>query len=141
MSSRTSGRSAGPKVVLDTNVIVAAALSPNGAPAVLFEMVLTGTIQAYATTGMLAELHRILAVLLPDRQEELLNQYTANVTIVRPETHQQVCRDPDDDMFLDCAIAADAHLIVSGDDDLLAIGEYQGIPILTVREFLERFGN
>ena len=47
--------------------------------------------------------------------------------------------DPDDDIFLRCAIAAQASCVVSGDHHLLDLEEHAGIPILDVREFLDRF--
>jgi len=49
-----------------------------------------------------------------------------------------VVADPDDDIFLRCAVVADAAYVVSGDHHLLALGEYAGIPILTIRDFLTR---
>lgn len=48
-----------------------------------------------------------------------------------------VCRDPNDDMVIECAVQARASLIISGDKDLLAVERYQGIRILTARAFLE----
>jgi putative PIN family toxin of toxin-antitoxin system len=48
----------------------------------------------------------------------------------------RVCRDPNDDMILECAVAAGAQVIVSGDKDLLAMGSYRGIRIVTPAEFL-----
>jgi putative PIN family toxin of toxin-antitoxin system len=50
-----------------------------------------------------------------------------------------ICRDPNDDMVLECAALANADVIVSGDKDLLAVGEYEGIRILTPRAFLDEF--
>jgi putative PIN family toxin of toxin-antitoxin system len=49
-----------------------------------------------------------------------------------------VCRDPDDDAVLACALAAKAGLIVSGDKDLLALGHFQRIPIVTAAQALAR---
>lgn len=48
-------------------------------------------------------------------------------------------RDPNDNMIIATAIAANAEVIVTGDRDLLVLQEYRGIPILTAREFLERY--
>ena len=45
-----------------------------------------------------------------------------------------VCRDPDDDLILAAALAAEANLLVTGNQDLLVIKEFEGIPILTPRE-------
>lgn len=44
---------------------------------------------------------------------------------------------PSDDKFLECALAARAEAIISGDRHLLALGEFRGIPILTPAEWLE----
>ena len=46
------------------------------------------------------------------------------------------CRDPDDDMYLELALAADAEMIVSGDADLLVLSPWRGIPILTASGYL-----
>lgn len=47
-----------------------------------------------------------------------------------------VCRDPSDDSLLGCAAAGDANYLVTGDGNLLAVGRYGGVTILTAREFL-----
>ena len=52
-----------------------------------------------------------------------------------------VCRDADDDHVLACAVAAHADLIISGDDDLLALGVFENIPIMTVSGAFERIVN
>ena len=49
-----------------------------------------------------------------------------------------VCRDPKDDMVLECAAKSEAALILSGDLDLLSLKHYKGILILTAREYLSR---
>ena len=48
-----------------------------------------------------------------------------------------VCRDPSDDMVFECAVLAKAAVIVSGDKDLLAVRTYEGIRVMTPREFLQ----
>ena len=47
-----------------------------------------------------------------------------------------ITRDPSDNMFLTCAVEGRADYIVSGDQDLLTVQSYQGIPIVTAAEFL-----
>jgi predicted nucleic acid-binding protein len=49
-----------------------------------------------------------------------------------------VLADPEDDVFVSCALNAGATYLVSGDQHLLELGQYAGVKILTVREFLER---
>jgi predicted nucleic acid-binding protein len=48
-----------------------------------------------------------------------------------------VCRDPDDDRILECALAASAEVIVTGDRDLLDLGAFRDTPIMTPRQFLD----
>ena len=49
----------------------------------------------------------------------------------------KVCRDPHDDMFLECAALAKADLLVAGDKDLLTLGAYEGTRILTPSAYLK----
>lgn len=49
----------------------------------------------------------------------------------------RVCRDPKDNMFLECAVLAGANVVVSGDKDLLSLGNYGGTRIVTPLEYLE----
>ena len=51
----------------------------------------------------------------------------------------KVCRDPDDDKFINCAIDAKAIYIVSGDNDLLTLKNFDGIEIVTAREFYDKY--
>ena len=48
-----------------------------------------------------------------------------------------ICRDPGDDIFLACAAAAGADAVVTGDQDLLALGSFRNIPVLPVSNFLK----
>ena len=51
----------------------------------------------------------------------------------------QVCRDPDDDKFIECAVDAQCIYIVSGDKDLLTVNRYNGIKIVTVADFFNKY--
>ena len=55
-----------------------------------------------------------------------------------PETIPRMCRDPDDDWVIACAVVGRADTIVSGDRDLLDLERVGGIPILSARQFLLR---
>ncbi|MBK7004702.1 MAG: putative toxin-antitoxin system toxin component, PIN family [Burkholderiales bacterium] len=55
-----------------------------------------------------------------------------------PPLAQPVCRDKDDDAVLALALAAQADMIVSGDDDLLSINLFEGIPILSPAQALHK---
>ena len=51
---------------------------------------------------------------------------------------RRASRDPDDDKFISCAVDGKCFYIVSGDNDLLSVGNYGNIEILTVADFLRR---
>jgi putative PIN family toxin of toxin-antitoxin system len=62
------------------------------------------------------------------------------VNIISKHRVTGVCRDPYDDMYLECAIAAGADYIISGDRDLLDLKEYGGVKIVSAREYLDIVG-
>lgn len=73
-----------------------------------------------------------------DRLVELLRQ----APVAFPTEQVSVCRDPDDDKFLEAALAAQAQylILVTGDKDLRDIGEYKGVKIRFPQEFLAELG-
>jgi putative PIN family toxin of toxin-antitoxin system len=135
-----------PRVVLDTNVYVSGTILSRGMP---FEVLDAWRRQAYilvTSQAIMAEIERVLRYpRIRDRYAvaesditRLLQSLRADALIVPgryPITG--VCADPDDDKFLACALEARADCIVTGDPDLLTLGEHQGIAILKPREFLE----
>ena len=69
--------------------------------------------------------------------EESLGMYLQDVIWVAiPGTLHGACRDAKDDMVVECAVNAGAHLIVSGDKDLLTLGSYQGIRVVAARDYV-----
>lgn len=68
----------------------------------------------------------------------MLPDYIAAIELVEPTELPRIVRDPDDDHVLACALAAQADLIVSGDKDLLVLGAYQNIPIVSAAEAMRR---
>ncbi|MCH7661097.1 MAG: putative toxin-antitoxin system toxin component, PIN family, partial [Euryarchaeota archaeon] len=76
------------------------------------------------------------------RREEFVQEYHEVATLVEPEEELQVIdADSDDDVFLECAVEADADYIISGDTHLTDLGSFRGIEILRPAEFLERLAN
>ena len=57
--------------------------------------------------------------------------------IIPAQSQVHVCRDPDDDKFVSCAIDGQCYYIVSGDKDLLTLKEYSDVKIVTVSVFFE----
>lgn len=125
------------KVVLDANVVVAA-LATRGACAELFARVLA--VHQYGIDDNLqGEVVHVLRdkFRLPDvrlAEVEALLESTA-IRVVAPALDQPACRDPDDDRVLALASAFAADVLVTGDEDLLVLHPWRGIPIVRPRDF------
>ena len=134
------------RVVIDTSVMISALLW-RGLPHNLIELAEADLIKLCATREMLIELQEVLQ--RPKFAPRIRKLHTTvkelmNGIITLAELYPQVPplkvvkEDPDDDMFIACALAAEAHYIISGDHHLLKLKEFSGIPIVTVKEFLEQ---
>jgi len=72
-----------------------------------------------------------------DQVAESLADYLGFLQVIQiPKALTAVCRDPDDNMVLECALEGHAQYIVSGDKDLLELKEFRGIRIVRAAEFL-----
>jgi putative PIN family toxin of toxin-antitoxin system len=137
------------RVILDTSTLVSAALRIGSVPyQALLEAL--GSWDLCASVETLAELEQVLGrekfdryldrasrrefVALICRNIHLFAVQNADVMAVDPP-----CRDPRDNQFLALALAAEADIVVSSDEDLLVLHPWRGIPVVTPVEFLSRF--
>lgn len=106
------------RLVLDTNILVSAALKPDGLQRTVFLLAIAKPARLYVTAAILAEYREVLA--RPElsirrglRQQllQLVKNHAQLVSAVRPV---QVAQDPGDDNFLECADAARADYLVTG---------------------------
>ena len=133
-----------PRLVLDTNVVVAGLLW-QGPPRRLLDLILSEAAELYSSPVLLYELTHTLAYPKFTARiarsgttiAALVAHYTALISQISPTTVPHVSRDPDDDHVIACALAANAKIIVSGDHDLLDISVYQDIRIVHARQALE----
>lgn len=130
-------------VVVDTNVFISGAFF-FGPPHDILLACETGVLRLVLSSDILAEYRRVGLGFLHTRSdvdfEILLNMHHAKAVVVDASAlGQPVCRDPDDDKFLACAIAGNTKIVVSGDKDLLATSGYAGITVLTPRDFVDRY--
>ena len=127
-------------VVFDTNVWVSAMHFEKRQGPPFLSLKLARKRDVIATCYELQEeIHRILVEKFGwDRSaaRARLNFLLAKSVQVSITGRLHVCRDPNDDMVLECAVAAGAQCIVSGDKDLLALDPYNGIRIVSPAEFL-----
>lgn len=131
------------KAVLDTNVLISSVIA-TGVP---HEVVVKGFSGEYGIIVSVATLTEFRETLLkyPDRfgmeedevQEEVETiRYFAE--FVEPDENiSAVEADPDDDTFLEAAVAGNVDYLVSGDRHLLDLGSFRGIEIVTPRTFYE----
>ncbi len=137
------------RIVLDTNVVMSALLWRGNPYQLLQAIRQRSNLQMYSSAALLEELGDVLTRpsatkrlgAIGQRASTLLLDYSYAVQLIEPAPlAQPVCRDPDDDEVLALAVAAQADLIVSGDQDLLVIGQFEGIAIVTARDALGRLG-
>jgi len=127
------------RVLFDTNVLLAAFLT-DGICAKLLTRARKRRFDLFLCPCILNEFKRIISKKSKAGREEtaaavaLLHE--AVQTMVEPDIAvHDVCRDPDDDHVLACARAAAVHYLVTGDADLLVLGEFEGIRIVSPRDF------
>ncbi len=127
------------KAVFDTNVLVAAFIS-EGICAKLLARARKKQFQLVTCPFVLREFERVLKKKFKattDEVNEALDLIAEAVQIEAAPVKNApgVCRDPDDDNVLACALAADADYIVTGDDDLLVLVNHGETRILAPRDF------
>lgn len=127
------------KVVFDTNVLIAAFLTE-------------GICSKILRRGRKRQFHLITCpFILQEFENVLINKFSATKKesqralkivseAVKAVMHPTagvigVCRDPDDDAILSCALAAGADYLVTGDADLLELRNFKGIMIIAPRDF------
>lgn len=134
------------RAVLDTNVIVSALIRPQGPPGKVLEHLLRGAFALVLSPALAEELRRTLRRprvrehhgLSHDAIELLVAQLEALADPVEGKLELKVAlRDPDDVMVLVAAAEGRASHVVTGDADLLAVREHEGIAIVTPRAFLD----
>lgn len=136
------------RVVLDTNIVVSSVLSKAGIPArvmdawreMRFALVISPATVAEVRAALNYPRIRNKYAITDGEIDGLTELFELHALWVEGETDVSgsLLADDKDQMFLAAAVEAKVDLIVSGDHHLLELGTYAGIPIITVRQFLER---
>jgi putative PIN family toxin of toxin-antitoxin system len=137
------------RVVLDTNVLVSAILTPAGPPARILQLALEGRLRITLSAGIIKEINlvfqysKLKKVMKKQRLsyrivEEVILKIL-KVASITPGTMliQEVSRDPADNLILSCAAEGQADFIISGDKDLTELVSYEGISIVDPASFLQ----
>ena len=128
------------KVVFDTNILVSALVFPGGRGEAALRRIVEEQDQLVISKPIIDELLGILGRKFARDAEELAHAavFLSELgTTVKPRQRLRVVKDGPDNRILECAIAGRADAIVTGDKALLGLREYQGVRILSLRDYLE----
>lgn len=130
------------RIVIDTNVLISGVFF-GGAPRRVLDAVIDCEVSAFASLEIVDEYQEIVEEMVRRKQghinRSLLAPLLRKITIIVSEKKADLCRDPDDNKFLDCARDSKALYIVSGDKDLLVLEHYENTDIITAKEFCEKY--
>ncbi|MEP6916794.1 MAG: putative toxin-antitoxin system toxin component, PIN family [Acidobacteriota bacterium] len=130
------------RVTLDSYIDLSG-LVFGGKPKRILEMAIEGSIEVATSDPIIAEVRRHLLSKFgwsEERAADAIASIAEFATHVTPsETLNAVPRDPDDNRVLECAVAADSEVVVTGDLDLLNLGSFRGMRIAKPAGFLAEF--
>ncbi len=131
------------KIVLDTNVFISGVFF-SGPPSEILKAWRDSKFQIELSKEILFEYQRVAEELSskfpPINIEEIIELLMIHGEIFETnDLSVKICEDPDDNKFIECAIAASTKIIVSGDKHLLKISGFKGISVLKPRDFLDKY--
>jgi uncharacterized protein len=132
------------RVVFDSNVYVSALAIPGGVARQALDAAMEGGFQLALSRPILAEVLGVLARKFARDPEEVSRAalfLSSLAELVAPTRRVQVLADEPDNRVLECAFAAGADLIVTGDREMLSLGAWEGIEVLSLRQFVDRLGS
>ena len=132
------------RVLLDTNQLVSSLLSARGLQRGLIDAWRRRDFILMLAPGQIEEVGEVLSrpkiakkyVISAEDREMFLNLLRSDAIPLPSKPRPHICRDPDDDFLLGCAAAGGVNYLISGDRDLLSLGSFQGVVLLTAREYL-----
>ena len=130
------------RVVVDTNVFISSFLG--GYPKRVIDLWKTGKVTLCLTNAIIDEYIGVLKRMEFIRNEDIkallfLFKEQFNCVFSASVSPLSVCSDPDDDKFIEAAVALDAEVIISGDDHLKSMKKYMDIRIMPPKDFVKRF--
>jgi uncharacterized protein len=134
---------AGERVIADTNVLVSRFILPESISAKAIRLVELDSTLLFSDATMM-ELADVMArsrfnrYLSRENRERFVLELCSIVEFVPIIQTVRECRDPDDDRILEVALNGRADIIITGDEDLLALSPWPGIAILTPAQYLSQ---
>lgn len=129
------------KIVIDTNVVISGIFF-GGEPNRLLQHAINNELEVFVSKEIVDEYKEVVARIAekyPNRPKKFpLDIFVSSCRNVEPKKIISVCRDKDDNKFIECAYEAKCLYIVSGDNDLLSLENYADIKIVPVADFLHK---
>ena len=130
------------RIVVDTNVIISG-LFFGGNPSKVLMAIVDSKVNALATKEIINEYINVIERMMANKTKSFelatLDTLFTSFELIDRKTVLELSRDPDDNKFIECAIDGNAMYIVSGDNDLLVLKQYNDIKIITVNDFCDIF--
>jgi putative PIN family toxin of toxin-antitoxin system len=127
------------RLVIDTNIVVSAALKPEGLQRTVLLVAITKPARLFVSPAILAEYHGVFSRpefhIRKGLRQQLLHLIKSHSHAVTPVRTLQVTRDPDDNRFLECADAAGADYLITGNQRHFP-RFWKKTKVITPREFI-----
>jgi len=129
------------KIVLDSNILVSSFYWA-GNPRKVFDRVTNGLDELYITGEIIKEIISVMSREKFDTRIEEINEYikiieSYSIKMLSQNVPQNISRDKSDDKILQCGLDGNVEFIITGDNDLLVIKEYNKIKILKPNDYLK----
>ena len=128
------------KVVFDTNIFISAFVIPGSQGEEAYLHAMKGNFNLFSSVAILTEMAQKLREKFGWQENKitrLLKAISKVATIIKTRPHFHLLADDPDNRILECAIAAEADFIVTGDKHLLSLKNFQNISIVKLSNFLE----
>lgn len=129
------------RVVFDTNIYISALVIPGGNAEEAYLEAVRGAFDLYTSVAILTETARVLQTKFDwaeDKVREAVQTISQMAIVLRPRPTLHILDDEPDNRILECAIAAQAEFVVSGDRHLLALKHHADITMISLADFLTK---
>ena len=128
------------KLVLDTNIFISA-FYWGGNSQKIIDRIVEGIDELYISNEILNEISDVMSRPKFKSTSEIIRKYIQSIEKIGKKVFisgkiKGICRDKEDDDIIECGITSGADCLITGDDDLLVLGSYQNLKILSIRDYL-----
>ena len=127
------------RVVFDTNIYISAVAIPGGNADEAYVEVMRGRFELFTSVAILTETARVLQAKFEwteDKVRQAIHDISQTATVLRPRPTRHLLKDEPDNRILECAVAAQAQWVVTGDRHLLTLKYHGDCEICSLASFL-----